>query len=48
MRFQTTLLKAGATATGFEVPPDVVTALGSTKRPPVTVTINGYTYPTVA
>jgi hypothetical protein len=29
---------------GFEVPPDVVEALGAGKRPPVTVTINGYTY----
>ena len=44
MTFRTTLLTAGKTATGFEVPPDVVAALGSTKRPPVRVTINGYTY----
>jgi hypothetical protein len=45
MKFRTELLKAGGTATGFEVPPEVVTALGSTKRPPVLVTINGgYTY----
>lgn len=29
---------------GFEVPPKVVEALGAGKRPPVTVTINGYTY----
>ncbi|HZN13913.1 MAG TPA: DUF1905 domain-containing protein [Acidimicrobiales bacterium] len=44
MNFRTELLKAGGTATGFEVPPDVV-ALGSTKRPPVLVTLNGrYTY----
>ena len=45
MTFRTTLLKAGGTATGIEIPPDVVAALGSTKRPPVKVTINGtYTY----
>ncbi|HEY7698262.1 MAG TPA: YdeI/OmpD-associated family protein, partial [Vicinamibacteria bacterium] len=31
-------------ATGFEVPERVVAALGSHKRPPVRVTINGYTY----
>lgn len=29
---------------GFEVPPAVVDALGAGRRPPVTVTINGYTY----
>lgn len=44
MRFQTTILQSGVTAMGFEVPPDVVEALGSGKRPPVRVTINGYTY----
>jgi hypothetical protein len=44
MKFTTTLLTAGKTATGIEVPPEVVAALGSTKRPPVRVTINGYTY----
>ncbi|MEO8639776.1 MAG: YdeI/OmpD-associated family protein [Chloroflexota bacterium] len=35
---------AGKTAAGIEVPAEVVTALGQTKRPPVRVTINGYTY----
>ena len=35
---------AGKTATGVEVPADVVAALGTTKRPPVVVTINGYAY----
>ena len=34
----------GKTATGFEVPPEVVAALGSTKRPAVTVTIGSHTY----
>lgn len=29
---------------GFEVPPAVVEALGAGRRPPVTVTINGYRY----
>lgn len=29
---------------GFVVPPEAVEALGAGKRPPVTVTINGYTY----
>lgn len=44
MRFRTTLKLEGKTATGFRVPPDVVEAMGKGKRPPVTVTINGYTY----
>jgi hypothetical protein len=44
MRFRTTMLTAGKTALGFEIPPDVVESLGAGKRPPVLVTINGYTY----
>jgi hypothetical protein len=44
MRFRTTVLQGGKTATGIEVPPEIVEALGRGKRPPVTVTINGYTY----
>jgi Bacteriocin-protection, YdeI or OmpD-Associated/Domain of unknown function (DUF1905) len=44
MRFRTTLLQNGKTATGFRVPDDVVEALGKGQRPPVRVTINGYTY----
>ena len=44
MRFRTTLLQGDKTAMGFVVPPEVVEALGKGKRPPVQVTINGYTY----
>jgi hypothetical protein len=44
MRFTTTLELAGKTATGFRVPVEVVAVLGKGKRPPVLVTINGYTY----
>jgi hypothetical protein len=44
MRYRTTILSAGKTAAGIEVPPDVVEALGSGRKPPVRVTINGYTY----
>lgn len=45
MKFRTTILLGGKTATGFEVPPEVVESLGKTKRPAVTVTIDGrYTY----
>jgi hypothetical protein len=41
-----TLELHGKTATGVEIPEDVVTALGGGKRPPVRVTINGYEYRT--
>ncbi len=44
MRFRTTILQGDKTATGIRVPDAVVEALGSGKRPPVRVTINGYTY----
>jgi hypothetical protein len=44
MRFQATIRLDGKTATGIEVPADVVAALGPGKRPRVRVTINGYTY----
>jgi hypothetical protein len=45
MRFRTTILLDGKTATGIEVPADVMAALGPGKRPKVRVTINGYAYP---
>lgn len=44
MRFRTNLLATGKTAAGMVVPAKVVEALGSSKRPPVRVTINGHTY----
>lgn len=44
MRFRTTLLQDGKTATGIQIPDEIVEALGRGKRPPVTVTINGYSY----
>lgn len=43
-RFRAKVLLAGKTATGVEVPARIVESLGSTKRPLVKVTINGYTY----
>ena len=42
--FRTTLNLEGKTATGIQVPADIVAALGPSKRPPVLVTINGYSY----
>ena len=44
MRFRTTLLQGDKTATGIQVPDEIVEALGRGKRPAVTITINGYTY----
>lgn len=44
MRFRAVIQLNGKTATGIEVPPEVVSGLGESKRPPVRVTINGYTY----
>jgi hypothetical protein len=44
MRFRTTLLQSGPTATGIQIPNEIVEGLGRGKRPPVTVSINGYTY----
>lgn len=44
MRFHTKILQSGPTATGIEVPAEVVEGLGAGKRPAVKVTINGFTY----
>lgn len=44
MRFRTTILKGDGNTTGIRIPDAVVEALGKGKRPPVRVTIKGYTY----
>ena len=44
MKFRTTILQSGKTATGIEVPDAIVEALGAGKRPPVKVTLNGHKY----
>jgi hypothetical protein len=45
MRFHGTVLLSGKTATGIEVPADVVAGLAAGKKPAVSVTINDrYTY----
>ena len=46
MDFRATVILGGKTATGIEVPADVVEALAAGKRPPVVVTIGGHTYRT--
>src|SRR3954470_18692978 len=44
--FTTTLQLKGRSATGIPVPADVLDGLGGSKRPAVTVTLNGHTYRT--
>jgi hypothetical protein len=44
MRFRTMILQSGRTATGIQVPEEVVQALGAGRRPAVKVTVNAYTY----
>jgi hypothetical protein len=46
MKFNAVIKLSGKTATGIVVPPEVVEGLGSGKKPPVRVTINGYSYRT--
>jgi hypothetical protein len=44
MKFQAIVELSGKTATGIRVPAEVVEGLGQGRRPPVSVTIGGYTY----
>lgn len=44
MRFRATIEQSGKTATGIEVPAEIVASLGSSKHPKVRVTINGFNY----
>jgi hypothetical protein len=46
MEFRSSVVLGGKTATGIQVPDDVVEALGAGKRPPVVVTVGGHTYRT--
>jgi hypothetical protein len=43
-KFKTTILIAGKTATGICIPDEIVASLNAGKKPPIKVTINGYTY----
>ena len=43
MKFTTTIFQIGNN-TGIEVPAEVIESLGASKRPPVKVTVNGYSY----
>ncbi|QUQ67326.1 YdeI/OmpD-associated family protein [Kutzneria sp. CA-103260] len=44
MRFRTTVLLGGKTATGLLVPPEVIEALAAGRQPKVQVTVGGHTY----
>ena|SRR5215207_2188305 len=44
MRFRATIRLSGKTATGIPVPAEVVEALGSSRRPPVRVTLGSHAY----
>ncbi len=44
MKFRATLELGGKTATGIEIPPEIVAALGSSKKPAVRITIGAHSY----
>ena len=44
MKFRTTVLQSGRTATGIPIPESVMEALGAGRKPPVRITIGDYTY----
>ena len=48
MKFTATVQLHGKTATGVEVPDEVVAALGGSQRPAVVITIGGHSYRTTA
>jgi len=48
MRFESVVELGGKTATGIPVPDEVIEALGSSKRPPVVITVGAHTYRTTA
>lgn len=48
MKFTATVELHGKTATGIEVPDEIIAGLGGGQRPPVVVTINKHTYRTTA
>jgi len=46
MRFRTNIRQSDGSATGIEIPDDVIASLGAGKKPPVRMTVSGYTYRT--
>jgi antitoxin component of MazEF toxin-antitoxin module len=44
MKFQTTIRQSDGSATGIEIPEDVMVALGAGKKPPIKLSVSGYAY----
>ena len=44
MKFRTRILGTGKNTAGIPIPAEVVAGLGPSKKPPVRITVNGYTY----
>ena len=44
MKFRTTIKQSDGNATGIVIPGEVMAALGAGKKPPVTLSVNGYAY----
>jgi Domain of unknown function (DUF1905) len=44
VKFRANILQSGKSATGIQVPAEIVAKLGSSMRPPVRVTIKGHEY----
>jgi len=44
MKFHTTIKQNQKSATGIEIPDEVLASLGAGKKPPVKLTVNGYMY----
>src|SRR3982751_2214542 len=44
MRFRTTIRQSDGTATGIEIPTEIIAALNAGRKPPVRMTVNGYSY----
>jgi len=44
VKFKTTIQQSDKTATGIQIPDDVIEALGAGKKPPVTLSVNSYSY----
>jgi len=44
MKFRTTIRQSGKNTAGIPIPDEVVDALGAGRKPPVVVTVNGFTY----
>jgi hypothetical protein len=42
--FRTKVLTAGKTATGIQIPDEIIAKLGAGRKPAVRITINGFTY----